>query len=113
MVRPSSSQIEICIFGPGYGECSVLHLGNDHWIVVDSCIDKTSGNPASLEYLKKIGVDPLKVKLVIATHWHDDHVRGMARQLLEFKNATFCSSPALTKKEFIATVISYDSRHGI
>jgi Metallo-beta-lactamase superfamily len=112
-LRPSASQIEICTFGPGYGECSVIHLGNNHWIVVDSCIDKKSGNPAALEYFAKIGVDPLNVKLVVATHWHDDHVRGMARQLAQFKNAQFCSSPALTKKEFTATAISYESRHGI
>ena len=110
---PSPSQIEVCTFGPGYGECSVVHLGNDNWIVIDSCLDKASGNPASLDYFQEIGVDPLSVKLVVATHWHDDHVRGMARQLTAFRNAQFCSSPALTKKEFTATAISYESRHGI
>jgi hypothetical protein len=37
----------------------------------------------------------------------------MARQLQVFKNARFCSSPALTNQEFIATIVTYDERHGI
>lgn len=101
------------MFGPGYGECSVIHLGGNNWIVIDSCLDTETGTPAALQYLVGIGVDPSDVKLVVATHWHDDHIRGMARQLEEFSDAIFCSSPALSNKEFVATITKFESRHGI
>jgi hypothetical protein len=26
--RPDPDQIEVCVFGPNYGECVVVHLGN-------------------------------------------------------------------------------------
>jgi hypothetical protein len=112
-VKPNSDQIEVTTFGPGYGECSVIHLGSENWIVVDSCINSATGQPVALEYFHNIGVDPGKVRLVIATHWHDDHIRGMARQLDAFADARFCASSALTNKEFLATIISYNDRHGI
>ncbi|WLA52397.1 MBL fold metallo-hydrolase [Bradyrhizobium elkanii] len=100
-------------FGPGYGECCVLHLGDGVWLVVDSCINTASKRPVSLEYLESIGVDPSSVQLVVATHWHDDHVRGMAAQLKAFSKARFCSSSALTNKEFLASVVAYEQRHNI
>lgn len=112
-MKPSVDQIEISIFGPGWGECIVVHLGGANWIVIDSCINNRTGTPVSLEYLAQIGVNPRNVHLVIATHWHDDHIRGMAKQLRAFENARFCSSAALTDKEFLATIVSYDDRHGI
>jgi hypothetical protein len=51
--------------------------------------------------------------MVLATHWHDDHIRGMARQLRACANARFCTSSALTRNEFVATILQYNSRHGI
>jgi hypothetical protein len=37
----------------------------------------------------------------------------MARQLRQFQNARFCTSAALSNREFLATIVSYDERHGI
>ncbi len=113
MLAPDPDQIEITVFGPGYGECIVTHIGVNKWIVVDSCIDTATGEPASIKYLSDLRVDPGAVVRVVATHWHDDHIRGMARQIEVFRNARFCTSPALTRQEFLATIISYNSRHGI
>lgn len=113
MDGPKPDQIEICTFGPGFGECSIIHLGNDNWIVVDSCLDSETKNPVAIDYLASIKVDPSRVRLVVATHWHDDHVRGMAKQLAVFSSAKFCASSALTAKEFRATVIAYEERHNI
>ncbi|PXF57856.1 MAG: hypothetical protein C4B58_08625 [Deltaproteobacteria bacterium] len=39
---PSPDELEISLFGPGRGECVVAHLGNNDWLVVDSCLDNTS-----------------------------------------------------------------------
>ena len=110
---PGSDQIELTVFGPGYGECCVIHLGENNWIVVDSCINSETKNPASVDYLKSIQVDPKHVGFVVATHWHDDHVRGMAAQLAVFDHARFCSSSALTNSEFLTTVVAYEERHNI
>lgn len=108
---PKSDQIEITLFGPGYGESVLLHLGNNHWIIIDSCIDSASQKPAPLTYFQNIGVNPGEaVRLIIATHWHDDHIRGLSRILVESKNASFCCSAALTHQEFIATVLDYQSK---
>jgi len=110
---PAVDQIEVTVFGPGFGECIVVHLGASKWLIVDSCIDSASSQPAALNHLTKIGVDPAQVVMVIATHWHDDHIRGMARQLRACVNARFCTSSALTRSEFVATIVQYNSRHGI
>jgi hypothetical protein len=29
---PTADQIELTLFGPGYGECAVVHLGNNRWV---------------------------------------------------------------------------------
>jgi Metallo-beta-lactamase superfamily len=90
-----------------------MHLGADNWIVVDSCLDSGTGEPASLKLLNEYGVGFDRVVRVIATHWHDDHIRGMARQLRAFPNARFCTSSALTRDEFVSSILKYNSRHGI
>ena len=111
---PRSDQIEITLIGPGYGECILLHVGSNNWIIIDSCIDSRTGEPAALSYFSKLGVDPSEsVRLVIATHWHDDHIRGLSRVLSTCKKAKFCCSVALTRDEFIGMVLDYESRNVI
>lgn len=97
---PQPHEIEISLFGPGYGECIVAHLGAGEWMIVDSCIDK-SARPAALEYLRTIGVNASQhVKWVLATHWHDDHIRGLSDIVSECESAEFACSMALRNKEF-------------
>jgi hypothetical protein len=79
-------------------------------MVVDSCLD-SDGQPAALAYLRDIRVDPATaVRWVIATHWHDDHIRGLSKTLHACKSAKFCCSDALGRREFPATVAPYDER---
>jgi hypothetical protein len=86
----------------------LLHLGEDIWIIVDSCIDKATGDPAPLSYLHQINVDPTtSVCQVIATHWHDDHIRGLGRVLESCISAEFVCSAALMKNEFLTLVSAY------
>jgi glyoxylase-like metal-dependent hydrolase (beta-lactamase superfamily II) len=111
-LRPSPDQIEVALFGHGYGECVLVHLGADHWIVVESCIDSHSGEPAALSYLRGLGVEPAQaVKLIVATHWHDDHVRGLSRVLDACHEASLCCASALGHKEFLAAVLLYEQRN--
>lgn len=110
---PAPDQVEVSVFGPGYGESSVIHVGANHWIIIDSCIDAITKQPASLQYLRSIGVDPSAVKLVIITHWHDDHIRGISSVVENCSQARVCVSAALTKSEFLASVLPYDECPGI
>lgn len=111
---PRSDEIEITLFGPGFGECALVHLGSNRWLIIDSCIDSQTRQPAALVYLRDIGVDPeTSVQLIIATHWHDDHIRGLSQLLAVCKNARFCCSAALTSKEFLATVLSYEAEKSL
>jgi hypothetical protein len=111
--RPRPSEVEISLLGPGFGECALVHLGSDRWIIIDSCADSASGRPAPLEYLANIGVDPSSVELVIASHWHDDHIRGLAEVLAACTNAKFCCSSAFTKEEFIGLVTKFEPNRTI
>ena len=101
---PAKDEFELTLFGPGYGESVVLHVGDGVWVIVDSCID-TDGIPRAQRYLENMGLDLAQaVNLVIATHWHDDHIRGMARLVEACSQATFCCSAALCQKEFLSVV---------
>lgn len=82
--RPSNDEIEVSVFGggKGFGECILLHLKNDFWAVVDS-FNITSNKeqiPVAQHYLQTLYPDSwqTKIKLVIISHWHDDHIRGVS-----------------------------------
>jgi hypothetical protein len=102
---PEPHQLEISVFGPGIGECVVVHIGNGDWIVVDSCIDRDSGLPIALIYLKSLRIDVAsQVKLVVATHWHDDHIQGLAAVMREAQSAKFVNSAAFAFHDLVRIV---------
>lgn len=106
---PSPDELEISIFGPGYGECIAVHLGAGEWLIVDSCIDSRTSRPAVLTYFEFIGVDAASaVRRIVATHWHDDHVRGLAEIVRSCPRGEFYCSAALQQNEFKVLV----SLHG-
>ena len=99
---PANGELEVTLFGPGYGESIVLHVGDGAWVVVDSCITPT-GEPRALQYLTGLGIDPARdVRLILATHWHDDHIRGMAKLVTACSSAVFCCASVLCQQEFLA-----------
>ncbi|TCS49750.1 beta-lactamase superfamily II metal-dependent hydrolase [Primorskyibacter sedentarius] len=107
---PLPEEIEITVFGPGYGECIVVHAGSGRWIVVDSCKHGAKTPPVALRYFELIGVDPAKqVELVLVTHWHDDHIRGLNELLERCESAGICISEALTRSEFIDFLSAYST----
>ena len=98
---PKRGEFELTLFGPGYGECVLVHAGDGIWAIVDSCIDG-EGAPRALQYLESINVDAAEaVRLIVATHWHDDHMRGMAQLVEACKCANFCCAAALCREEFL------------
>lgn len=98
--QPRPDQIEVCVFGPNYGECVVVHLGNGNWVVVDSCLYERE--PVAIAYLRALGLNPARsIKAVIATHWHDDHYKGLSQILANAPDAHIWISSVLTNSEFL------------
>lgn len=104
---PEMGEIEISIFGPGRGEGIAVHLGNGQWITVDSCVNQRTTRNALMDYLEEIEVDPAEaVRLVIATHAHDDHTAGLGDLFIAAKNASFVPSSANASPQFFAAVVA-------
>lgn len=108
LAPPNPDQIEITLFGPGYGECGTVHLGENRWIVIDSCLNTETSNAAVLDYYAAIGIYPQEaVKLIVISHWHDDHVRGLSDVVSSCPSAYVCCSSALTTNEFLSHILDY------
>src|SRR5260221_10149936 len=102
---PHQNELEVSLFGPGFGECLVVHLGAGEWMVVDSCPNADKSRSIALDYLGQMGVDvAARVKLVVATHWHDDHIQGLGGVLVDAVSARFACSAALRTEEFFALI---------
>ncbi|MBN1875905.1 MAG: hypothetical protein JXA33_16905 [Anaerolineae bacterium] len=56
-IPPAPDELEISVFGPGYGESILVHVGAGNWILVDSCLDPVSKQPAALTYLDTLNVN--------------------------------------------------------
>lgn len=109
---PSATEAEVSLFGPGRGEAIAVHLGHGEWMLVDSCLDAEQ-QPATLSYLASIGVSTEQVVLVVATHWHDDHIGGLAEVVRACSSADFAYSGALRTGEFHALVGAFSERSRI
>ncbi|MDZ7762071.1 MAG: hypothetical protein U5L00_17695 [Desulfovermiculus sp.] len=60
------------------------------------------GEVAPLRYLQDLGVEvERQVKHIVASHWHDDHTRGLSRLVEACSRARFWCPVAMTDKEFI------------
>ncbi len=104
---PLEAEIEISVFGPGYGESILIHFGSNQWIIIDSCTNNNN-RTAALEYLVDIGVDCKEcVKYIVITHWHDDHIRGISNIVRECSNAKVSISSALQCEEFLNLISCY------
>jgi hypothetical protein len=104
---PADDEAEISIFGPGFGEAIAVHLGDKAWLLVDSCIDPAAGKPATAAYLDSIGVSTDAVRVVVASHWHDDHVRGLAALLAAYPAAELQVSSVFNDGEALAFLAAY------
>jgi beta-lactamase superfamily II metal-dependent hydrolase len=102
---PASDELEISVFGPGIGESVVVHLGAGDWAIIDSCLSAASRGPIAVEYLKGIGVDPAQaVRVVVASHFHDDHIAGLNAAAEACPKARFICSMALRGQEFFELI---------
>jgi beta-lactamase superfamily II metal-dependent hydrolase len=109
-IAPAPNEIEVIIFGPGYGEAIAIHVGENVWALIDSCIDPYSGAPAQLTYLNRLGIQPSQVRTIVASHWHDDHVRGISKLAESFPDSEFIVSSVFDKREARAFLAAYSGK---
>ena len=108
---PAEDEFELTLLGPGYGESIAIHLGFGEWALVDSFLD-TDQAPAAIRYLESLGARPAEaVVLIVATHWHDDHIRGIARMVELCPAARFCCASTLCANEFLTVIGSLEGNH--
>lgn len=105
IIPPLKHEFEITLFGNGYGESILLHACDNKWIIIDSCINPLTKKIAPLEYLESIGVDVAnQVKLLVISHWHDDHIKGFSQIYRSCINAKLSLSQAMHQREFFRFV---------
>lgn len=107
-MAPATEEIEVTVFGPGFGEAVAVHVGAGSWFLVDSCLEPNSKLPASHEYLQQLGIQSNQVKAIVASHWHDDHVRGLSDLTDFYPEAEFVMSSALNSIEAIAFLSAHN-----
>lgn len=74
-------------------------------MVVDSCIDSQTQKPAALQYLEILGVNvAVALKLVVITHWHNDHMLGASRIFDAAQSSALWCSAALKTPEYAELV---------
>lgn len=106
---PRPDELEVSIIGPGRGECVVLHVGDNDWCIVDSCVARNTREPVAIEYLRSLKNGAVnRIKLIVATHWHDDHIQGLAAIVRDTPGAEFGCSAALQQQNF-ATLLELAS----
>lgn len=91
LTLPSKNELEISLFGPGYGESIVLHIPKVGWGIIDSCTTRIGRNHVipPLEYLLHL-LSPQYPKLafVVLTHPHEDHYKGLDRVIKDYPGGT-------------------------
>lgn len=103
-----SSICETVIFGKGNGESVLVHLKNNEWLITDSCLNNDN-KPAAIDYLRSNEIDPATaVKLIVISHFHDDHIAGILETIKTCINAKVYISAALTKKEFVKYIYEFN-----
>jgi beta-lactamase superfamily II metal-dependent hydrolase len=63
-----------------------------------------------LSYLRELGVGLDRIKIIVATHWHKDHVEGLAELLSNCPKAQFVCSSALRADEFQRLVARFSTQ---
>lgn len=114
---PEPDEIEVTLLGRGIGECCLVHLGNDVWMIVDSFYrprqrvstatpqDRIEHDhvPAASVYLDDlyVGTDRVaNVALIVLTHFHQDHYEGIFELHERYEHAILAVPNATTAATF-------------
>jgi len=110
--KMSGGPAALATFGMGLGESILLRFddgGETRWGVIDSARKRVNGisvNPA-LEVLKAAGAHP---SLVVLTHPHRDHAKGMADIVLRAGPDALvgCVVPLMEEEDELAAIVAED-----
>jgi beta-lactamase superfamily II metal-dependent hydrolase len=100
MDPPLEDEVEITLLGRGVGESVVVHLLGGKWMIVDSCLH--GKKPAAQWYLDELDVNPDDVEIIVVTHFHSDHYRGIDRLHTYYSRARLMITEALREDQFRA-----------
>jgi ribonuclease BN (tRNA processing enzyme) len=107
---PRPDELEVSVFGPGRGECIVVHVPDDppRWFVVDSLGATVGGRKSAVAhlYLNRLGVRDLWG--VFLTHWHLDHTDAAGDLLQAFAHSLKVVGlpPAFSRRELASFLAS-------
>ncbi len=103
---PQKDELEVTLFGKGVGESILIHFGDSRYAIIDSFRNPGSKKPIALEYLELINVPINNIELVVATHWHKDHIEGLYDILKQLKNNTKFVTYNIIQEELFNTFIN-------
>lgn len=111
LTPPQENEVEITVFGSGYGESIVLHVPGVGWGVVDSCETKINNKRVipPLQYLLEVfSPDLPPLAFVVLTHPHEDHYLGLEEIIREYSGGVerICIYDGVGTKEFKAYLAS-------
>lgn len=103
---PTDDELEVSVFGPGRGECIVVHVPRGPWFVVDSLrLSDSSRTPVACAYLRSLKVASLYGMFI--THWHSDHTAGAADVVRAFgPSLQIAGIPSAATKEELASFVA-------
>lgn len=99
-------KLKLVLFGRGVGEGILCNYDSDEWVIVDSCYGKNNyeKKAAALEYLRDNNIPFDKVKIIVISHFHDDHIKGMLEIVKHCTSARIFVPEALSTKEFVTYI---------
>ena len=98
--QPDPDQLEITLLGRGVGESCVVHLGDGEWMIVDSFLEAKV--PAARLYLDAMGVPRDAISVIVISHFHADHYRGVHLLHDYFSDARLMITEALAAPHFLS-----------
>jgi hypothetical protein len=106
MTEPTHEEttLQVTVLGRAVGESVVVRFGGLGWLVVDSFVSRRRAAP--LRYIEHVGGDPADIRWVCATHWHNDHVKGLSEVLAAAGTDATFFSPAISDPKRLARVIA-------
>lgn len=104
VINPEIAEINLIGTGGGYGESIIIHIGNNEWVVVDSCQNPFTKESLPVNFFIENKIDFKNVKLIICTHWHDDHLKGLCKLLELCSEAIFSCARANDLEKFLRFV---------
>ena len=100
-IKATSEEIEVSVFGKGFGECIIINCGQNEYVVIDSFINPVTKNPIAIDYLNSMNEPITSIKKMVVTHWHSDHIRGVSAILEKAgENIKIVLNPIIKHEEF-------------